>query len=520
MTASAQPLRMDAAARRLTGLAIAAGDATDAGLAAALDARVGGWHAWCTPSVLPGQRFVADVLRSDASASARGMAVAGGSSLGTPAERSGLFAAAEALIASAYGADRAVVSVNGSSGSNWMLMRMLALLGPGSRVLLARNAHHSVLNAAKALGVEYAFLPGAYEPTFEALLPPSAEEVARTLERYPDTAAVVLTSPNYEGVAAPVRKIAEAVHSHARDVLLIVDAAWGAHLAFHPELPGCAMKLGADIVVQSTHKQGGSLQQTGVILWNEQRVDSELLEQAHGECATTSPSFHLIASVESAVRALQADGEVLLRRSIERVMALRVWLRQLVPHLTFFCDAELPDCRCAGLDATKLTMRVARYRISGYQLEAALNAREIVCEKATAHTLTLLATFQLDETAVEATARAIADVLSAVPLRHSEPPHSADPFATMDAAPRLSPATVSRAARTRGRLVPPSEAVGMVCAELVEVYPPGIPILSEGFEITAEAIAYLRHAADAGARIVGRDPSLDTVLVVEDGGPG
>ncbi len=57
----------------------------------------------------------------------------------------------------------------------------------------------------------------------------------------------------------------------------------------------------------------------------------------------------------------------------------------------------------------------------------------------------------------------------------------------------------------------------MVCAELIEVYPPGIPILSEGFEIMADAIAYLRHAAGAGARIVARDPALDTVRVVEHG---
>ena len=57
----------------------------------------------------------------------------------------------------------------------------------------------------------------------------------------------------------------------------------------------------------------------------------------------------------------------------------------------------------------------------------------------------------------------------------------------------------------------------MVCAELIEVYPPGIPILSEGFEITAESIDFLRHAAAAGARIVARDQELDTVLVIEPG---
>jgi lysine decarboxylase len=191
---------------------------------------------------------------------------------------------------------------------------------------------------------------------------------------------------------------------------------------------------------------------------------------------------------------------------------------ELAPQLTFLGqDCGLPERRCAGLDATKLTMRVSDYRITGYQLEAALNKHGIVCEKATAHTLTLLATFQLTDTAVAETARAIAGVLSTVPLRRHPLPRSTDPFATMRSAPRLSPTAVSRAARQRARPVPLSEAVGMVCAELIEVYPPGIPILSEGFEITAESIDFLRHAAAAGARIVARDQELDTVLVIEPG---
>ena len=71
-------------------------------------------------------------------------------------------------------------------------------------------------------------------------------------------------------------------------------------------------------------------------------------------------------------------------------------------------------------------------------------------------------------------------------------------------------ATRSRSA-TRCRC---SEAVGNVAAEEVEVYPPGIPIILEGFRVSADAVRYLLEARDAGGSIVARDTSLATLRVL------
>ena len=96
--------------------------------------------------------------------------------------------------------------------------------------------------------------------------------------------------------------------------MLFVDEAWGGHLHFHPDLPPSAMDAGADISVQSTHKLAGGLQQTGLIHWREGRVDSELMEEAFREYVTTSPSYHLLASADAAVRSLAATGQRGARR--------------------------------------------------------------------------------------------------------------------------------------------------------------------------------------------------------------
>ena len=230
-------------------------------------------------------------------------------------------------------------SVHGSSGSNWIVLRMLALEHSDALVLVARNIHHSVINGIKAFGLDFRFLPTPYEPRFEAVLPPSVDDVLDGMARYPEALAVLYTSPTYEGLAANTRAIADAVHAASDTTMLIVDEAWGGHLAFHPDLPASAMSSGADICVQSTHKLAGGLQQTGLIHWQEGRVDSELMEEAYREYVTTSPSYHLLASADAAVRTLAARGRDELGRAIARTEELRAGLRAALPDLDHIDDA-------------------------------------------------------------------------------------------------------------------------------------------------------------------------------------
>jgi len=59
------------------------------------------------------------------------------------------------------------------------------------------------------------------------------------------------------------------------------------------------------------------------------------------------------------------------------------------------------------------------------------------------------------------------------------------------------------------------ESAGRVCAEVITPYPPGIPVLSPGEEITPEVIDYLRLELRAGVRMQGPfDSELRTVRVV------
>jgi lysine decarboxylase len=468
------------------------------------------YHRWSTPSILPGQERVEDFYASDVSISA--------GFFGTLVGHTGVFGEAERFAAAAQGADRTMFSVHGSSGSNWVVLRMLAMERQDGLVLVARNIHHSMMNAIKAFDLDFRFLPAPYDARFEALLPPSVDDVVSALDRYPEALAVIYTSPTYEGLAGNTEDIVAAVHARSDQCLVFVDEAWGGHLHFHEELPCSAMAAGADICVQSTHKLAGGLQQTGLIHWSEGRVDSELLEEAYREYVTTSPSYGLLASADAAVRALAARGTDVLGDSIARTERLKAALRRALPDADLLDDPRWLDAvrrNVSGADLVKTTLGLSRYGLTGYQVAEALVERGIVIEKAGVSTITLITTFQLADEAVDETVAALRDILDGRQLPgNARQPTPGNPFAGIDDRPVIRPYDAKRLAKSIGHEVPLREAVGKVAAEEVEVYPPGIPLILEGFRVGADAVRYLEQARESGGSIVARDTSLATLRVL------
>jgi arginine decarboxylase len=475
-----------------------------------LNEEVRHYHRWCTPSTLVDQERIEDFYASDVSISA--------GFFGTLVDHTGVFGEAERFAAQAQNADRTMFSVHGSSGSNFIVLRMLALERPDALVLVARNCHHSTINAIKAFGLDFRFLPSPYDPEFEAVLPPSVDQVLDGLRRYPEALAVVYTSPTYEGLCANTHAIAAAVHDASPEAMLFVDEAWGGHLHFHPQLPASAMDAGADISVQSTHKLAGGLQQTGLIHWREGRVDSELMEEAFREYVTTSPSYHLLASADAAVRSLAATGREALGACIERTQEFKRLLRARLPRLEHLDDPAWVGrhyAHIAGCDLVKTTVALSGYAVSGFAVAQSLVERGIVVEKAGINTLTFITTFQLEAAAVDATVVALEAILGGQELPEGEEkPMPANPFRAIDDRPVIRPYHARRYAKAIGQEVPLDQAVGRVAAEEVEVYPPGIPVILEGFRVSEDAVRYLREARDLGGAIVARDTSLATLRVL------
>ncbi|HEV2770729.1 MAG TPA: hypothetical protein VGV40_11140 [Solirubrobacteraceae bacterium] len=457
----------------------------------ALNGRMPRLQRWCTPTLLPAATTVDDPYRSEVSCSV--------DELGDPLARTGAFARLEALAAEGQGADGSLLGVHGSTGGNWVIARALALQAPGATVLLARDCHQSVVHACQAFGLTVAFLPAGWHPATQTLLAPTADEIRDELAGSPPVSAVWATSPGYDGAIADVRALAAAAREADDHLVVVVDEAWGAHL----EALGLegALRAGADVTVRSMHKVGGALAQTAVMAWRGARLDPRLLEQAWRQYTTTSPSYGLLANLEAALLGLDSpQGATQLRRAVGLAAELRERLTGLgVPCLS---ARELPAGRARSIDPLKVTAAVA----DGLAVARGLARHGVIAEKAGLGSVTLVAAYHLDDDAPARVAEALEAVLAdgaGEPLGR----WTANLVADLPRRPREPGPARAREARELGA------AVGAVAGETVEAYPPGIPILVDGFEITGGAVDHLRALRAGGAQVIATDPALRTVQI-------
>ncbi len=150
-----------------------------------------------------------------------------------------------------------------NGGSKGNLVACLALRHLGEEIVAQRSMHSSVMDGMVLGGLQGHFVAPEVDAELGAAHGLRPESLALVLDEYPGAIAAYVVTPSYFGAVADVRGLAEV--AHARGVPLVVDEAWGAHFGFHPELPDNALALGADLVVSSTHKLGGSLTQPALL---------------------------------------------------------------------------------------------------------------------------------------------------------------------------------------------------------------------------------------------------------------
>ena len=455
----------------------------------------------CTPNPLPDT----PVLRPDQDIS---VSVTQHGSL---VDNTGLFAKAHAGIAAVTGMDQARLMVGGSTGAVRTIAWSLVLAhGVDTVVLVAGNAHRSVIHAAEQFGLSLRFLPA--DSLREALLPPTPHVVAAALEQLAAVgvrpAAVWLTSPTYEGLVADVAGILPVVHRDG--IPLVVDEAWGPHSGVLTGFPS-AMQAGADIVTQSTHKLGGSLQQSALLAWNEPQVSTDSMQTAIRQTSTTSPSYGLVASAEHAILTVHSNPD-LLARPVARIHELKERLASLVPGIGFLEDIARGVEGVVATDPMRTTIDLSAFAVTGHHVASGLAALGIIVEKATAHTVTLLGLFNQPDNTAKVTAQAVADIVTCVGHAPAAPPDLVRRAEPVVRHPRLELHHMIR--RTDTMTVAADDAIGHIAAETVEVYPPGIPLVMPGYPIRQQDLDLLQETALGGGRVVANDPTLTTIRVL------
>lgn len=168
--------------------------------------------------------------------------------------------AAERLIADAWGVPQSFIVVQGSTGGN--IAVALSALQPDEPVLVARNAHKSVLAGLVQVGARPVWL----EPRWDAEFGVAHGLDAAVVEHaFTESAAKALWAlhPTYYGTTGDIGALADICRRN--DAKLLVDGAHSPHFAFHPDLPAPGETSGAVATVQSVHKILSGLSQAAVL---------------------------------------------------------------------------------------------------------------------------------------------------------------------------------------------------------------------------------------------------------------
>lgn len=419
----------------------------------------------------------------------------------------GVIARAQELAARAFGADRSFYLINGTTVGLQALIT--ACCPPGSRVLLPRNIHRSVLGGLIISGAEPVFLNPVIVPGFSFCAGISRAAMGNALARHRDAAAVLLVHPTYYGVVGDTKNLAGQVHTY--NLPLLADEAHGAHLHFHPGLPAGALTLGADASVQSIHKTGGSLTQTSVLHLKGDRVDWTRVAGALALLQTSSPSYPLLASLDCARRRLALNGKGLLEGQLEKALYLRQKLKT-IKGIEVFGGEHLDGDGVYDYDPARVVISMRNRGGTGYQVASSLaRCHRVFIEMADHRNLVLVVGLGISREDCDRFVRALNNVLEPDALAGSETtvPGLAPPAAVTRMTPR-------EAWFAPSRVVNLEEAAGEVSAEWVGVYPPGIPALLPGEEITREMLDYLLTLRARGIHVQGAaDPPLNFLRVVK-----
>lgn len=435
-----------------------------------------------------------------------------------------------------YGVQDTFFLVNGSTCG--LLAAISAAVPRGGTILIPRGAHIAVYHAAYLRDLSISYM--------------------EDMESYnQDIAAVLLTSPSYEGVVQDIRLWAD--YAHRRDIPLIVDEAHGAHFSMHPYFPESAIKLGADLVIQSTHKTLTSMTQTALLHNVTGRVDSGCIRKFLRIYESSSPSYVLLSSITKAIHDCAEGGAAYFENYVTGLKKLRMTLSGM-KYLTLngansgetVAASRNPSGANPGeivtaspqTDPGKLLIRCTPY-MSGPELYDLLREKyHLQPEMKTPDAVLLMTSVNDTDEGFERLSKALLEIdakleeapgglpkanrpadtdglSDATPSAEAQSPAGTSPQlsacnSVVRQEPNRTPAAVLPPARIRlaaaydspAELCPLEHAAGRISADFIVVFPPDAPIIIPGEAYTEEIIALIRNYMKQGFSLTGIEDGM------------
>ncbi|MDD4165085.1 MAG: aminotransferase class I/II-fold pyridoxal phosphate-dependent enzyme [Eubacteriales bacterium] len=398
---------------------------------------------------------------------------------------------AEILAAEAFGANNAFFMVNGTTSA--VQAMIMSVCKKGDKIILPRNVHRSAINALIICGAVPVYVNPHTNHDIGIALGMSLEGVREAIENFPEAKAVFVNNPTYYGICSNLKAITELAHSRGMKVL--VDEAHGTHFYFGENMPVSAMAAGADMAAVSMHKSGGSLTQSSFLL-SGKNVNPNYLRQIINITQTTSGSYLLLSSLDISRRNLALGGKEIFasvcnlaeyaRDEVNQIGDYNAYSKELINGDTVF-----------DFDITKLSINTLDIGLAGIEVYDILRD-EYDIQTEFGDIGNILAYISIGDR--------ISDIERLVgALSEIRRLYKKDKSGMLDyeyISPRVV-LTPQDAFYSEKESVPLESSQGRICTEFIMSYPPGIPILAPGEEITEEIIEYINYAKGKGCLMTG-----------------
>ena len=517
----------------------------------------------------------------------------------------GIIREAQDLAAELFGSDECRFVVNGTTGANEAMI--LAAVRPGEKILVPRNAHKSVLMGLVMSGAVPVWIMPEQEQKVDLYEDEKQErdlhedekqetdlhevdnqgtglygavdpeKVKEILDCDPGIKAVFLVNPTYYGTCSDLKTIAEIAHAHG--IPLLVDEAHGAHFTFHEDLPASAIRSGADLVAQSTHKTIGSLTQSAMLHVSGSRVCLSRVEDALKLVQSTSPSYLLMASLDGQRHLMAEQGHALQSRAMKLAELLRSELKK-IPGIEVYHDpirwktktasgsgkelftksilaenvckgdkgcspAENTDDVSEAYDPCRVVFSPCAAGMTGIALQEKLFRHQITTELADQKFLVLVVTHGNTEEEIRRLSAVVQEIVKET-AETPKPSLKAAETLKPGAKAAETPETGSKAAEkpegtgkpeaaipeaqipamvltpreawfAEKETVPVRDACGRIAGEAVTPYPPGIPLIYPGERLTEDLCRRLALLGRCGIPVHdAADHTLASVRVIKE----
>lgn len=407
-----------------------------------------------------------------------------------------------------FGSKRSFHLVNGSTVG--ILAGILSLTRKGDTVLMARNCHKAVYHALILNELNPLYLTPPYEEGFSLNGSISPESVKSQLQNNPQVKLVVITSPSYEGVVSDIWEIADICHE--KNVPLFVDEAHGAHLGFSEKFPPSALSQGADLVVQSFHKTLPSLTQTAVLHIGTERVSGEKVERKLAILETSSPSYVLMGSIERCISILAAQKEELFQAWFQKLEGFHEQTKILEKFRVLGYGKErkhLPSSIHA-FDPSKLVISTKGTNFTGGKLADFLRKNmRIEPEMISADYIVAMTSLCDTHEGMDRLAKGILAADKRAGQGDSEK-HTIKKIPTLKI--QMTPAQAEEA---ESQIIPWKESKGEISKDFVFAYPPGIPIVAPGEELSTEIIGIVESLKESGVKVEVSGKENNNIAVIK-----